>query len=188
MSKRTLLLIVLLAATTGLLVMLALKTETPPPPTQNIQAAPTPSAQSHLFFGTLSTIPSSPSSKLTYSLPVLLSTGANKVTAVQLELQYDPKVLDNISVTPGPFFQNPVVLLNKIEEKLGRISYALGIPPQGNGRQGADTVAVLSFEKKSGITPTQTSIQFLPKSLVTAEGILESVLTSTDSAQFVVGQ
>lgn len=192
MSKRTLLLIFVLAALAALFLNLALKKPSQvPAPTPTQIPTPTPVAQSELNFGSLSSYTAAPidgsSGGLMHSLPILLKTGTNKVTAVQMELSFDPKVLKIVAVTAEAFFPNPVVLLNKLDQKNGRISYALGISPQDSGRKGQGTIATLTFESLVQ-TPTQTAVQFLPKSLVTAEGVTESVLKSTGSGEFTVGK
>lgn len=178
-------LIAFLAIITAVLLTMALKT--PPIPIVKILPTPAPIAQTQLIFGILSPVPPFQTIKRTYSLPIKITTGTNKVTAVQLELQFDPKVLNNVSIAPGSFFPKPVVLLNKIDAKSGRISYALGISPQDQAILGQNSVAVLTFESFNQI-PTQTSIQFLPKSLVTAEGVQESVLKTPSSEQFIIGK
>lgn len=109
------------------------------------------------------------------------------VTAVQLELSFDPKLLTNMSIKEGPFFTNPVTLLKNINSATGKISYALGISPQARGVQGEGIIAILEFQAKSQ-GPKATTISFLPKTLVTAEGIEMSVIKSAIPAEFIVGQ
>ncbi len=192
MSKRTLFLIFALFIITFVLLVLALYnpySSNPKSPTQTITVPKEPIAQTILSFDILSSTPSSSSTQSalqTYSLPINIETGKNKATAVQLELQYDPKVLTNVVVTPGVFFKNPVVLLNQIDVKTGRISYAFGIGLADQGVGGKGVVATITFDTKAGL-PQQTQILFLPKTLVTAEGINESVLKLTNSATFTVG-
>ena len=111
----------------------------------------------------------------------------NKVTAVQLELQYDSKVLSNVSVVPGSFFNNPNILLNQIDAKTGRISYAFGVGLEEKGLAGQGIVATLTFETNAGITQ-QTRISFLPKTLVTAENINQSVLKQTNDSVLIIGE
>lgn len=190
MSKRTLFLIfALFVITTVLLVIALYNPSNSKPPQTTITVPKEPAAQTILLFGELSASVSSSinqKAKQTYSLPINIATGDNKVTAVQLELQFDPKVLTNVSITPGVFFKNPIVLLNQINTKTGRISYAFGISPTDQAIGGKGVVATLTFEAKSG-TPQQTSILFLPKTLVTAQGAAQSVLKETNAAQFTVG-
>jgi hypothetical protein len=192
MSKRTLFLIFALTIITFVLLVMALYEPSMPKTVQTVTAPKEPVAQTTLSFGSPFTASSSSvlrrPADLRYSLPINIATGTNKVTAVQLELQYDPKILTNVTVAPGLFFTNPDVLLNQIDAKTGRVSYALGVGLAGRGVAGRDAVAMLSFEVKSE-TPQPTSIFFLPKTLVTAEGISESVLEQTNIVgQFTLGE
>lgn len=118
------------------------------------------------------------------SLAITVATGSNKVTAAQLEISYDPTKLSNIALTPGTFFTNPLVLLQNIDKKAGKIFYAIAIQPTAQAKSGTGTLATLTFT--SNLTAgQQTNIQFLPKTLVTAEGIRSSVLKATSSATIV---
>lgn len=187
MPKRTLyLIIVLFLVSVGLMFIAA---STPYPnkvPQPNIVTIPTPPvAQTILLFGNLSM--ATDSAKPLYSIPIIIQTGKNFVTGVQLELFYDPQIITNVSIAQGPFFSNPVVLLNSIDSDNGRISYALGINPQDSGKKGEDIAATVTFKAKVA-SPTATSITFLPKTLVTADGISQSVLKSTNKTEFIVGQ
>jgi len=187
MSKRTLFLIFALFIITSVLLMMALyKPNSKPTTTQIIPLLEKQIAQTILSFGTPSVATSSSALPLSYSLPINITTGENKVTAVQLEMQYDPEVLTNVQVAPGSFFRNPTMLLNQIDEKTGRISYAFGVNPTDQGVVGNGVIAILRFKAKTG-TPMQTQITFLPKTLVTAENINESVLKTTNDAVFTVG-
>ncbi|MBI4089440.1 MAG: hypothetical protein HY424_01875 [Candidatus Levybacteria bacterium] len=183
MSKRTLFLIFALFIIASTLLAVALYKPSLNP-TLTILPTPTPKelvGQTSLIFG--SPLLSSSAASLSYSLPINIATGTNKVTAVQLELQYDPLILTNISVSPGSFFQNPVVLLNQIDTKTGRISYAFGINPTDQGVAGQGTVAILNFK---ALTSEKTAIIFLPKTLVAAEGTTQSVLKTTINATFTL--
>lgn len=167
--------------------VLALYTPSNPKPTQTVIAPKESTEQTVLSFGEPVATSFSSLATLSYSIPVNIETGKNKVNAVQLELQYDPKVLTNVAVSPGAFFKNPVVLLSQIDVKTGRITYAFGIGLKDQGVMGKGVVVTLSFEVKSA-TPQQTSILFLPKTLVTAEDTTKSVLKQTNPIQFVVGE
>lgn len=187
MSTRTLILIMVLILVTSGLVWLAASTPYYPKPQPKLIPTPTPNlAQTVLRFDNLSMSTNSASQKPTYSLPIIIDTKKNMATAVQLELQYDPKILANVAIEPGKFFANPVTLLNNIDVATGRISYAIGINPQETGKKGEGTVAVLTFQTKSQ-EPTATTISFLSKTLVTAEGIAQSVLKTAVPTQFIVG-
>lgn len=187
MSKRTLFLIFALFLITLVLIMVAIYQ--PAPKTSPI-AIPTkePVAQTTLSFGNPLIATSSSATTLNYSLPVNISTGKNKVTAVQLELQYDPSVLTNVAIVPGPFFASPSALLNQIDTKTGRISYAFGVGLTDPGVTGKGVAANLTFSVKTTATPIKTAIIFLPKTIVTAEGVTESVLQPATNGIFTVGE
>lgn len=185
MSNRTLILIIsLIIITVGLLWMALKNSPVPPPATSEPTVAPV-LPQTTISFGELSTVLSTTSAKI-YSLPIKITTANNKATGVQLELSYDPEVLTNVNVNAGSFFVNPFILINKVDEKNGRISYAIGINPQDTGRQGNGIVAIINFQAQKP-TLQSTTIVLLPKSLVTAEDADRSVLKATTSAQFIVG-
>jgi len=186
MSKRTLFLIFALFLITFVLLILAFYQPSTPKTVQKTTTVEQPAGQTVLSFENPSV--STPSSvfALNYSLPVTISTGGNKVTAVQLELQYDPNILTNIEVVPGPFFANPQILLNQIDIKVGRISYALGIGQNEKATTGSGTAVNITFSVKSKL-PEKTAIIFLPKTLVTAEGINGSAIKRTNVGQFLVG-
>lgn len=188
MSKRTLFLIFALFIITFVLLAITLYNPNLKPTT--IPITPTPKeeiAQTVLSFGNPVIATSSSVATLKYSVPINISTGKNKVTAVQLELQYDPEILTNVAVTPSLFFNNPQVLLNQIDIKTGRITYALGINLQDQVVMGEGVVAILNFEAKAG-SIQETSILFLPKTLVTAEGLNQSALKEVQSNKSIVGQ
>lgn len=191
MSKRTLFLIFALFIITFVLLMIALYQPQALKTTQTATVPKEPVAQTVLSFGTPIIATSSSvlrePADLNYSLPVNITTGKNRVTAVQLELIYDPKVLSNVSVVPGSFFKNPIALLNQIDTKTGRISYALGISPTDEAVMGKGVTAILTFDVKAG-TEAKTVILFLPKTLVTAQGVTESVLKQTTNGIFTIGE
>ncbi len=185
-SGRTLLLIIVLGVCAAFFLYLALnpnagnKQITKVAPTMPI---PTPFAQS-----VLSIMPASqsaaPTTVKTYD--VVLDSNINTINAVQLELAYDPKVLANVSVKAGPFFPRPLELIKDVDSVNGRISYALGIQPQDKGVQGTGTVAIVSFNIIPAATASSTTISFLPKTVVTGAGVIQSVLKNAQSINIPV--
>jgi len=136
MPKRTLALIVVLILITVGLVWLSVYTQ-PQPKTQVVQkqTLKLPPAVTTIA---LSSTPDFAATSSSYSLDVKISSGENKVTAVQLEMSYDPKAINVTDILPGTFLNNPIVLLKKIDEQNGRVSYAVAIKPgdetiSGNG-------------------------------------------------------
>ena len=118
------------------------------------------------------------------SFAINISTGRNKITGVQLEIAYDPKILSIVSLTPGTFFPTPNILLNTIDSETGRISYALVLQPSQAPLFGSGTVARLQLKQNfsGGNLSSQTTLTLLQKSLVSALGIDGSVLRETKSA------
>lgn len=189
MSKKLLAILFLLIAVPSVLYFIAQAIKTQPatktpesatPSAQQNSQAPIPlatTAQTILTF--------SPSnytlSSSTGSIDILIDTGANNASAVQLEISYDPKVLKNVAITAGGFFQQPIELLKKIDEASGRISYAFGAALSDKGKTGKGTVATISFI--STLPKGQnTTIALLPQTIVTAEKEENSVLKETANA------
>lgn len=196
MSKKTLALIFGLCAITILLVYVALNQKAmlptiPQQPQQVVNktstASPTPAPAETVL--SLSPNPLTVSASTPATLDVVINSNGQKITAVQLELTFDPKVVTIVSVaqpTKNPFIANVFPLMNKIDAKTGRVSYAVGVSPSAQSPTGAGRVATITLRTNLA-AGEQSVIQFLPKTLVTAEGILNSVLKSTAGAT-VIGQ
>lgn len=118
---------------------------------------------------------------------VTVDTSDNDVTAVQLELGYDPRYVTNLQVTPGTAFQNPVVLINKNNPQQGRMTYALGITPNKPTVKGKGVVATITFVAQGQIG-TQSQLALLPTTLITARGVASSVLKSSTGTLVTIGQ
>lgn len=197
MSKKTLALIITLLILTIVLVVVAIYTrETPLTQTseqtsqedQTTDATPTPSvAQTTLALSPNPVYPNTTGTTSATTVYVNIDTGTNEVSAVQLEIQYDPTVLTNMRVMPGDFFQNPNVLpIGGVDPQNGRITYAIG---PGNIRQsqsGTGTVAVLQFVPRATAGITESEITLLESSLVTQLGQAESVLKERKSTRVVL--
>jgi hypothetical protein len=178
MPRKTLILIGLLFLIT--IILLALAFHLGFPNTNN----PGAQKQVKVLQTTLSVLAPVASSSA-YTANVAITTERKKVTAVQIELTYDPKVLTNVDIKPGSFFPNPTILSKKIDAVKGRISYVLGIGLGQSSVNGNGTVAILSFTTvpKNGIT----IIAPLPISKLTVVGTVPSVLTAEQGIQFYFG-
>lgn len=184
-SGRTLLLIIILGVCAVFFLFLALS---PSINTKQISKniptmpIPTPFAQS-----TLSIVPATTSAlPATKQYTIMLNSNINTINAVQVELSYDPKVLTNVAIKVGSFFPRPLELIKDINTTNGRVSYALGIQPADHGIKGIGDVATLSFQILPTATVSSTTISFLPKTLVTAEGVIQSVLKNAQSINIPV--
>jgi hypothetical protein len=187
MPKKTLALISGLVLVTLVLFVIALRSNQQgakgPAPTGTVtQVSPTPDVAHSVL--SLSPNPVNVTAGGRGTVEVNLDTSDNAVTAVQLELSYDPKVLRNVTVTPGVLFQNSVVLINKNDPATGKYTYAFGKTPSQTPVQGKGVVATISFTANASATPSQLIL--LPNTLVTARGIASSVLKSSTGTQVVV--
>ncbi len=117
------------------------------------------------------------------SLDVLIDSHGDKVTGVQLDISYDPKIVTNVAILPGDFFAKPQVLLKNIDPALGKIFYILVLPPQEKAATGSGKVATISFSANGTST-----VSFGPKTKVTAEGAATSVLLQTQDATVTTSQ
>ena len=113
----------------------------------------------------------------TYSSIVSIDTGKNNVNAVQIELIYDPNAISNVKVTPMDFFPEYVELLNNVDNKNGRISYALAVAPGQERTKGAGDIAKITYTINQ--SSVSTSFNFLPKTDVAGDTTAVSLLKST---------
>jgi len=109
----------------------------------------------------------------TVNLAVTIHNPSPPPALVQLEIGYDPMMLTVESVTPGSFFTNPTVALQRIDFSTGRISYALRCPDQtqtneetGCVNTDSPTVAVITVRTNPYILKPTTTLSFLPKTVV----------------------
>lgn len=112
-----------------------------------------------------------------------INTSDNPVTAVQIELSYDPKALRNVQIIPGPLFKSGAVIINKNDPVTGRFTYAVGITPSQTPVKGTGVVATISFTAGAAQT---SQLTLMPSSLVTARGVATSVLKSSTGTQVIV--
>lgn len=200
MSKSTIALIIFLSIITAILLVIAFTTQSTPKPAAAPTATPTITpfpAHTQLWF-----IPSSPSSPSgapiispaplqkggTYAADVHVNTDVNTISGVQMEVAYDPKVITNVKVTPGTFFTNPNVIINRINTTDGRISYAIALQPGGTPQQGQGVVAIVHYTVLPTATATTTTLSFLPKSFVSVEGTSDTALQTSSDITFKIGK
>src|SRR6266581_5747197 len=74
---------------------------------------------------------------------VIVDAGKSPISAAQLQISYDPRVLTNVSIEKGNFFSAPMELQNKIDSLNGIINYAIGITPANQPQPGTGVVAVI---------------------------------------------
>lgn len=115
----------------------------------------------------------------TYQTDINVEPNGNKVTGVQLELSYDPKVITVTDIKPGSFFPKPTVLDKVIDTAAGKAILTVGTSFGADAITDNGQVAILTF-KKTG--EGNVVINILPTSLVTDSRYRQSVLNSAVSA------
>lgn len=182
MPKKTLALVFGLVLVTIILFIVALKNDAniPAPvmlPTPTIvQSKVVPTVPAHSVL-TLSPNPVIVGAGQRGSIDVNISTSDNAVTAVQLEIAYDPSFITNVKVVPGVKFENPVVIIDRNDPKKGTYVYAFGIMPNRPTVEGVGSVATITFTALDNSGRSQ--LMLLPTTLVTASGVSGSVLKSS---------
>lgn len=187
MPKKTTILIIILTIVTAGLVFLAIKSEQKIPSlsqtsTPKTQPASKVEKTSTLFFAPSSLNASSGSSTL-QTTDIMINTGKDSVTGVQIELSYDPKILSNVQiaspVADSFFGTSSIVLFKEVNQELGRISFASGIAPQETPKSGVGKVATLTFTAAKPLASDTAMIKFVDKSMVSHANTQESVLKET---------
>jgi hypothetical protein len=186
MPGQTIVFVTFLIVVTIALLGLAVYTQKPSVPTPITVQQPVSPSYAHTSLKLTPPV-KSPTLLNTYSTNVTISSNGDKVTAAQLELSFDPKVLTNVQIVPGAYIKNPVVLLKKVDQTNGRISLAIGIPLGATPLSGTGTVATITFNEVPAATGS-TILDFLPKTAITAEGIAQSVLKESTGSLFFVNQ
>lgn len=109
------------------------------------------------------------------SLSVTIDTGGEKVSAVEIHLSFDPKLVKVKEITPGSFFAEPIVLDKaKIDNKLGAATFVVGSGPQTKSGKG-EIVKV----KVIGLKIGQGTIRLEDSTKVAAVGREYNVLKDT---------
>jgi len=191
MPKKTLALITGLVVVTIVLFIVALRAgqqqQAPSAPkTSPMAQHPTPMIPAHTVLqvgpNPLTVAPGQVS-----TVNIMMDTSDNDVTAVQLELGYDPNIVSIVKVTPGSMFTStPVVLYAKDSPTTGRYTYEFGITPNSQPVKGNGVAATVTFTTKPGSLGKETKIGLLPTSLVTARGVAQSVLKSASGTVVTV--
>lgn len=187
MPKKTLALISGLVVVTIVLFIIALRAGQQAPSNQAATVAhnATPAVPAHTVLA-IGPNPLTVAPAQQGSVNVTINTSDNNVTAVQLELGYDPNIVSNVKVTPGPLFTSPVILIDKNNPLSGRYTYAFGITPSGQPVKGTGVVATVTFTTKATAGGKTTQIGLLPTSLVTARGVAQSVLKNASGTVITI--
>lgn len=190
MPRKTTIFIAILAVVTAILVILAIQNEQSPLRTTETASTPTPTATipkttNVTFLPTK--IDASAGGVL--SVDVVADTNSDQISGIQLELQYDPKLLTNVKIAKpdNSLFgatNKYTVLFSEVNPTLGRISYAAAIQPTQPPISGVGKVATITFQRatQTDATPSlQTTISFIDKTMVTKLNETQTVLNKTNA-------
>lgn len=192
MQRRTTILIIVLCIIFGLCILIALRLwQQKAAMDQQAGAGNTPMTKTIASTATLSFNPSRISVVRSGTTPttvdIMLDAGQHTVSGAQIELYYDNKALQNVTIDPaqtsifGTFGSDYTLISRRVENSLGRVTLWVGIlPTNKTPRNGYGKVATLSFRAIPTSTATTTPIAFLNKSIVTQTGVADSVMKSGD--------
>lgn len=120
----------------------------------------------------------------TGSVDVVIDTGSNSVSFVQIKLLFDPKYLSDMRVTQGPFLQEADILNTFVNQDLGTLTYILALPKNTKAIQGKGTIATITF--KTTLKPDEkTALSFMKETLVTNDTFVGTVLKKTNGTKII---
>jgi len=167
MSKKSIILLIIFLLTSMVFIFIKFKYSSLTAPTASLsETSPTPTSENIL---SLSPNPITALSGKTSSADVVLEIHGNAPTLIQLEIGYEPSLLANVSIVPSDFFVNPTILLNNINPRTGRISYAIKPSNQQALANRTGTIATVIFTPISSFAKT-TTLSFLPKTVIYESG------------------
>lgn len=110
------------------------------------------------------------------NLNLFIDTGQNTVVGTELSLKFNSALVEVVSISPGGFFDKPIVLSKKIDNKNGIINYALSslTPKMGKG----NLLTLIVRGKASG----QTRISFGDTQIAAQKEDAHNVLKEAKSA------
>ena len=114
-----------------------------------------------------------------FALKAMIDPKGMKISASQLDITFDPKMLKLESIDPSEGFS--LVLANsKIDNEKGMASVVLGVPL---GKPSMDSVAhVATFNFQTLSTVGQTKVTFTNESGAAADGASNNVISSLEPA------
>jgi len=118
-----------------------------PPP----QPPASPAAASEAIAFTFDPPTASQATGSTFPVNVMVS-GGQDVFSVPLQISYDPKLLQLVNVSNGPFLSQdgqPVALVHRDDPSTGMLQVTATRPPSSGGASGQGTVLTLTFLAKS---------------------------------------
>lgn len=190
MPRKTTILIIILALLTGILIFLAVRREQSVDIVNKIIPTPIPQTKPYALLSFSKEFIEATASGQ-YSVDIILDTKGKSVSGAQAEISYDPKIITNVQITTAKnsiFGTNGNTLFSLVDPKQGRISYAVGIPIDGEEVDGIGPIATVTFNINISNLFNTTQMTFLPKSAVTTLSTQQSVLLNTQPLQIIAGQ
>lgn len=187
MPKRTLTLIIALVLVAAGLVFLALSTLQTQQPFANSSLSPTPVPYAHTML-TMTPNPATSTAGTNTQIAVMINSNGDKVSAAQLEIAFDPTALTIVDIAPATtdqFFSRTTQLLKIIDQRNGKVSYAIALGTTEKAKAGSGTLAIITV--RLAPTAKQAMLNFLPSTLVTATGVNPSVLVKATGTTISLG-
>ena len=115
-------------------------------------------------------------------------------TTLQVEIDYDASVITPIKIRPGTFFAQPVELINTINPRNGRISYALKCSSEVGVKDdpactinAGESVVTINFTVNPFAAKRESSFNILPKTLIEAKETSEVILQTNNAKILIQG-
>lgn len=186
-TNKTPLLVLFLLLITGILVYIALAPQRDSQSPSNI-GVEDEKAQTRLFFADAPALSNAVSSaSALYVLDVNITTGANKASGVQLEIDYSPKEITILDIEAGEFIVDPVEIRDKIDAENGRISYAITTPLGSDQISGEGVVARIKFTVPPSAASGEIGFSFADQTTVVSESTSLNILQESVDALFTPG-
>lgn len=123
------------------------------------------------------------------TLDVMIDSGGDPITAVQLDISYDPEAITDLSIESGDFLgESQILPLSPQKENSGKATFVITPKNIQEAKNGKGILAKLVFYPRKTGDQLSTTISILDTSLVTARGISASVLRKVGSATITLPQ
>ncbi len=155
--------IIVLALITVALIISAVTT-----PTKNKAGLnPTPATKP---YASLSFSPEklSPTDTASQTADIVIDTNGKGVFGAQIELQYDPNIISNLTIDlpENSFFgKSSTELIKHVSQEEGRATFAVGVGPNDEEKKGRGTIATIKFQINPS-SENKTEITILPISSI----------------------
>jgi len=115
----------------------------------------------------------------TFNVDIVVNTNENSIVSADIDLTFNPNILEALSISAGSFFESPTEPTRLINNNLGKIQYSLFTM---TAKQGAGTLASIVFKGKG---PGISQVTF--DSTTTVGGIGETeALSRAEPGSYVI--